>query len=128
MARAELAKRKWLRAAGSSTLDRAARLEADAVGAGDRMLAPAGRRSARQRMGSRTPPGAAWQASWRDCPGRNVGRSVRMEDDQSSICVPTPVAAPVAGDGQVSTSGIRSRGTTFASRAGSPVRVPADGS
>ena len=39
-----------------------------------------------------------------------------------------PVDAPVIdGLGQVSASGIRARGTTFAARAGMPVLVPADG-
>ena len=33
----------------------------------------------------------------------------------------------IDGLGQVSASGIRSRGTTFASRAGAPVLAPADG-
>ena len=130
IARTELAKRQMAFAQlEARSLDRAARLEADALGADDRMLS-AGEGVAvldneweRERAGRRLAgelarlPGAARRPFGPD------GTTIK-----APFAFLLPVKAQVVGGmGQVSASGIRSRGTTFASRAGSPVLVPADG-
>ena len=111
------------------SLDRAASLDAGAIGADDRMLV--------------ANEGATSLGSERD-----RGRAARRLASELSLLPTTPrrpfaadsrapappfewivpVGAPVVdGLGQISATGIRSRGTTFAARAGTPVRVPADG-
>ncbi len=111
------------------SLERAARLDAGALGADDRMLAASS---------GVTALGNQWE---RDRAGRRLARELALlpaaprrpfPPDSRTRATPfaflLPVEAPVIdGLGQVSISGIRSRGTTFATRAGSPVLVPADG-
>ena len=129
-ARATLAKRQQAFAKlEARSLDRAARLDAGALGADDRMIAAT--------EGVAT-LGNQWE---REEAGRRLARDLALlpgaprrpfAPDSPQLTPPfafiLPVDAPVIdGLGQVSASGIRSRGTTFAARAGLPVQVPADG-
>ncbi len=129
-ARAALAKRQQdFAALEAKSLARAARLDVGAQGADDRMIAAsegvfaldnqwerdrAARRLSREL--AQLPP----------APPRPFAPDARAE--AFGLAFELPVDAPVIdGLGQVSTSGIRSRGTTFATRAGAPVVAPADG-
>lgn len=129
-ARTSLAKRQQdFAALEAKALDRAARLYAGALGADDRMTV-AGEGAASL--------GNQWE---REAAARRLAKSLAalpaaprrpFAPEQSGESPPfvltLPVDAPVIdGLGQVSASGIRSRGTTFAARAGMPVAVPADG-
>ena len=129
-ARATLAKRQQAFAQlEARSLDRAARLDAGALGADDRML------TASEGVASL---GNQWE---RETAGRRLARELALlpsalrrpfaPDSQQSLPpfgFILPVEAPVIdGLGQVSASGIRSRGMTFATRAGTAVLVPADG-
>lgn len=129
-ARTSLAKRQQdFAALEAKALDRAARLDAGALGADDRMTV-AGEGAASL--------GNQWE---REAAARRLAKSLAalpaaprrpFAPEQSGESPPfvltLPVDAPVIdGLGQVSASGIRSRGTTFAARAGMPVAVPADG-
>ncbi|MEO5578236.1 MAG: peptidoglycan DD-metalloendopeptidase family protein [Sphingomicrobium sp.] len=111
------------------SLDRAARLDAGALGADDRVLIA-------------SEGVASLDNQWeRETAGRRLARELALlpgaprrpfAPDSPRSTPPfgfiLPVEAPVIdGLGQVSASGIRSRGTTFATRAGMPVLVPADG-
>lgn len=129
-ARANLAKRQQAFAAlEARSLERAARLDAGALGADDRMLAASegvatlGNQWERERAARRL---AVDLARLPGAPRRPFAPDSRAPAPPFAFIL--PVEAPVTnGLGQVSASGIRSRGTTFASRAGSPVIVPADG-
>ncbi|MCY7280110.1 MAG: peptidoglycan DD-metalloendopeptidase family protein [Sphingomonas bacterium] len=129
-ARATLSKRQQSFAAlEARSLGRAAKLDAGSLGADDRMLA-AGEGVAAL--------GNQWE---RDRAGRRLALELALlpgaprrpfAPDSRRLAPPfgfiLPVDAPVIGGlGQVSTSGIRARGTTFAARAGAPVVAPADG-
>lgn len=129
-ARQELAERQQRFAAlEAKAMERAAQLGAGAVGVGDVMLA---RGEQAESLGSEARRRAA---------GRRLARELaalpplppRPVPPASEARAPTfdytlAVAAPVTeGLGAVSDSGIRSRGITLASVAGSPVLVPADG-
>lgn len=129
-ARTSLAKRQQdFAALEAKALDRAARLDAGALGADDRMTV------AGEGVASL---GNQWE---REAAARRLAKSLAalpaaprrpFAPEQSGESPPfvltLPVDAPVIdGLGQVSASGIRSRGTTFAARAGMPVAVPADG-
>ena len=129
-ARAELGSRQQKFAAlEARSLDRAARLDVGAQGADDRMIAAsegvaaldnqwererAGRRLSRELAG--LPP----------APRRPFAPDARGQAPPLAFTL--PVDAPVVdGLGQISASGIRSRGTTFATRVGAQVLSPADG-
>ncbi len=113
----------------SKALDRAAALDAGALGADDRMAVAS--------EGAAT-LGSQWE---RDRASRRLAQALAelapapprpfAADDRGSpppFAIMLPVEAAVSdGLGQVSVSGIRSRGTTFASRAGAPVVAPAAG-
>lgn len=129
-ARATLAQRQQAFAKlEARSLDRAVRLDAGSLGADDRML------TASEGVATL---GNQWD---RDQAGRRMTRELALlpgaprrpfaPDSRRSLppfAFILPVDAPVIdGLGQVSASGIRSRGTTFATRAGMPVLVPADG-
>ena len=129
-ARATLAKRQQAFAQlEARSLDRAARLDAGALGADDRMLtasegvASLGNQWERERAGRRLARELALLPS---APRRPFAPDSRRSTPPFGFIL--PVEAPVIdGLGQISTSGIRARGTTFATRAGAPVLVPADG-
>ena len=129
-ARTLLAKRQQEYAAlEAKALDRAARLDAGAIGADDRMtvagegVASLGSQSDRDRAGRRLAQSLALLPS---APRRPFAPAERGPGQPLAIIL--PVDAPVIdGLGEVSASGIRSRGTTFAARAGAPVVAPADG-
>lgn len=129
-ARATLAKRQQAFARlETRSIERAAMLDAGALGADDRMLSASegvailGNQWERERAARRL---ARELALLPGAPRRPFAPDSRLEGP--SLAFVLPVDAPVTdGLGQVSASGIRSRGTTFATRAGSPVLVPADG-
>lgn len=129
-ARAELAARQQKFAAlEARSLSRAATLEAGALGADDRMLAATegvaalGTAAERDRAARRL---AAQLALLPPAPPRPFAPDSAPPPPPFAYLL--PVDAPVTeGLGQISDSGIRSRGTTFATRAGAPVLVPADG-
>lgn len=129
-ARSDLARRQQQFAElEARSLDRAARLDAGAIGADDRMLiagegaANLGNQWERDRAARRL---ARELAVLPAAPRRPLAPDSRTEAPPFLFAL--PVEAPVIdGLGQVSTSGIRSRGTTFATRAGAPMLVPADG-
>ena len=130
MARAELAKRQLAFAQLEiRSLDRAARFDAGALGADDRMLSASEGVAAldneweRERAGRRL---AGELAKLPDASRRPFGPNSKPPRIPFSFTLPID-ARVVDGLGQVSASGIRSRGTTFAARIGSPVMVPADG-
>ncbi len=111
------------------SLDQAARLDVGASGADDRMLAA---KEGVSSLGSERDRGRAANrlaselAALPAAPRRPFGADSPAPSPPFALVV--PVDAPVIdGLGQVSLSGIRSRGTTFAARAGAPVLVPADG-
>ena len=113
----------------AKSLDRAAILDAGASGADDHMLAATegvsalGSERDRARAANRL---AGELASFPAAPRRPFGADSRAPAAPFAFVV--PVDAPVVdGLGQVSSSGIRSRGTTFSARAGAEVLVPADG-
>lgn len=113
----------------TKAIDRAARLDAGALGADDRMTvaregaASLGNQWERDRASRRL---AGALAALPPAPRRPFGAEQRGEAPPFAVSL--PVDAPVIdGLGQVSNNGIRSRGTTFAARAGSPVVAPADG-
>ena len=110
-------------------LGRAAQLDAGALGADDRMLsasegvATLGNQWERERAARRL---ARDLASLPSSPRRPFTPNSELQAPPLSFLL--PVEAPVTDRlGQVSASGIRSRGTTFATRPGMPVLVPADG-
>ena len=129
-ARANLAKRQQAFAVlEARSLDRAAKLDAGSLGADDRMIAATegvatlGNQWERDRAGRRL---ARELASLPGAPRRPFAPDSRRPAPPFDFIL--PVDAPVIdGLGQVSASGIRARGTTFAARAGMPVLVPADG-
>ena len=129
-ARTALTKRQQQFAAlEAQSLDRAASLDADASGADDRMLAAAegvsalGNERDRARAANRL---ASELAALSPAPRRPFAPDSRLHGPPFALIL--PIDAPVTdGLGQVSLSGIRSRGTTFAARPGTPVLVPADG-
>ncbi len=129
-ARASLAKRQQdFAALEARALDRAARLDAGALGADDRMTVAGegavslGNQWEREVAARRL---AQTLAALPDAPRRPF--TPEQGGESPPFALTLPVDAPVTdGLGQVSASGIRSRGTTFASRAGMPVAVPADG-
>mgnify|MGYP003295847968 CR=1 FL=1 len=129
-ARSTLAQRQQQFAAlEARSLDRAASLDAGAIGADDRMLAAnegvssLGSEGDRARAANRLAGGLALLPA---APRRPFAGDSRAASPPFAFVV--PVDAPVLdGLGQVSINGIRSRGTTFAARAGAPVLVPADG-
>lgn len=129
-ARSALAKRQQAFATlETRSLKRAARLDVGAQGADDRMIAASegvaslGNQWERARAARRL---ASDLAQLPLAPRRPFAPD--MPSSTPNLAFVLPVDAPVIdGLGQVSASGIRSRGTTFASRAGTPVRVPADG-
>ena len=129
-ARTALTKRQQQFAAlEANSLDQAATLDAGASGADDRMLAATegvttlGNQRDRVRAANRL---AGELAAFPAAPHRPFAPNSRQPAPPVALIV--PVDAPVIdGLGQVSTSGIRSRGTTFAARVGTPVLVPADG-
>ena len=129
-ARSSLTRRQQQFAAlETRSLDQAATLDAGASGADDRMLAATegvsalGNQRDRDRAASRL---ATELALLPPAPRRPFGAESRLPSTPFALIV--PVDAPVIdGLGQVSISGIRSRGTTFAARAGTQVLVPADG-
>ncbi len=113
----------------AKSLDRAATLDAGASGADDRMLAATegvsslGNERDRARAASRL---ASELASLSPATRRPFAPDAPAPAPHFALIV--PVNAPVIdGLGQVSSSGIRSRGTTFSARAGTLVLVPADG-
>ena len=129
-ARATLVKRQQrLAKLEASSLDRAASLDAGALGADDRML------SASEGV-------AKLSNQWeRERAARRLTRELALlpgafrrpfAPDSRGLSPPIafilPIDAPVIdGLGQVSAHGIRSRGTTFAARPGMAILVPADG-
>lgn len=129
-ARAALAKRQQAFAElETRSLDRAARLDAGATGADDRMLvagegiAALDNQWERERAARRL---ARELAMLPGAPRRPFAPDSRSQTPPFAYIL--PLDAPVVdGLGQVSASGIRSRGTTFAARSGIPVLVPADG-
>lgn len=129
-ARATLAKRQQVFAElEARSLDRAARLDSGALGADDRMLAASegiatlSNQWERDRAGRRM---ARELASLPGAPRRPFAADSQRQPAPFPLTL--PVNAPVIdGLGQISANGIRSRGTTFAARAGLPVLVPADG-
>jgi murein DD-endopeptidase MepM/ murein hydrolase activator NlpD len=129
-ARSELASRQQRFAAlEARSLSRAATLDAGALGADDRMLAATegvaalGTAQEREQAARRL---ASQLALLPAAVPRPFAPDSRPPAPPFAYVL--PVDAPVTeGLGQVSDSGIRSRGTTFASRAGAPVLVPADG-
>lgn len=129
-ARTELAQRQQKFAAlEARSIGRAASFEAGALGAGDRMIvanegiAALGTEQERARAARRL---AGELAAAPPAPRRPIAPDSR--GPAPPFAVSLPVEAPVIdGLGQVSAAGIRSRGTTFAARAGTPVLVPADG-
>ena len=129
-ARATLAKRQQIFAQlETRALDRAAQLDAGAIGADDRMLtasegvATLGNQWERERAARRL---ARDLALLPNTPRRPFAPDSRLPAPPFALLL--PVDAPVIdGLGQVSASGIRSRGTTFATRPGMAVLVPADG-
>ena len=129
-ARTALTKRQQQFAAlEAKSLDRAATLDAGASGADDRMLAATegvsalGNERDRARAANRL---AGELASFPAAPRRPFAPDSRAPAPPFAMIVPVD-AQVVDGLGQVSLSGIRSRGTTFAARPGAPVLVPADG-
>ena len=129
-ARTALTKRQQQFAAlEAKSLDRAATLDAGASGADDRMLAATegvsalGNERDRARAANRL---AGELASFPPAPRRPFAPDSRAPAPPFAMIVPVD-AQVVDGLGQVSLSGIRSRGTTFAARPGAPVLVPADG-
>jgi septal ring factor EnvC (AmiA/AmiB activator) len=130
MARAELAKRQLAFAQlETRSLDRAARLDADALGADDRMLSASEGIATLDNEWERARAGRRLAGELARLPGasrRPFGPDSRTASPPFAFTLPVN-AAVVDGMGQVSTSGVRSRGTTFAVRAGSPVLAPADG-
>lgn len=129
-ARTALARRQQEFAAlEQKALDRAARLDAGALGADDRMTvagegaASLGNQWEREAAARRL---AQTLAALPAAPRRPFAPEQRVEAPPFATAL--PVDAPVIdGLGQVSASGIRSRGTTFAARAGAPVIAPANG-
>ncbi|MEO8141963.1 MAG: peptidoglycan DD-metalloendopeptidase family protein [Sphingomicrobium sp.] len=129
-ARASLATRQQEFAAlEAKALDRAAQLDAGALGADDRMtVASEGAASLdnqweRERAGRRLAQALAALPTAPRSPF-----SPEQQDDAPPFALVLPVGAPVIdGLGQVNASGIRSRGTTFAARPGAPVVAPANG-
>ena len=129
-ARAALTQRQQHFAAlEAKSLDQAATLDAGASGADDRMLAATegvsslGNERDRAAAASRL---ASQLAMLAPSTRRPFAPDSRLPAPPFALIV--PVDAPVIdGLGQVSISGIRSRGTTFAARPGTPVLVPADG-
>ncbi len=130
-ARSVLAQRQQQFAAlEARSISQAASLDAGALGADDRMLAANEGVSSldterdRARAAARL---AGELALLSPSPRRPFAPDSRALPPPPFALI-VPVDAPVVdGLGQVSTSGIRSRGTTFAARAGAPVLVPADG-
>lgn len=113
----------------SRALKRAAELDAGAIGADDRMLSASegvvtlGNQWERERAARRLARELALLPS---SPRRPFAPDSRRQAPPLDFLL--PVDAPVTdGLGQVSSSGIRSRGTTFAARPGMAVLVPADG-
>ena len=113
----------------AKAIDRATRLDAGALGADDRMtvasegVATLGNQWERDSASRRL---AAALAAFPPASRRPFGADQRGEAPPFALIL--PVDAPVIdGLGQISASGIRSRGTTFAARAGAPVVAPADG-
>lgn len=111
------------------SLGQAAVFDAGASGADDRMLTATegvsalGNERDRARAANRL---ASELAALPGAPHRPFAPDSRPPAPPFALIV--PVDAPVIdGLGQISTSGIRSRGTTFAARPGAPVLVPADG-
>jgi septal ring factor EnvC (AmiA/AmiB activator) len=129
-ARSELAQRQQKFAAlEARSIGRAASFDAGALGAGDRMIvakegiSALGTEQQRAQAARRL---ASELALLPPAPPRPFAPDSRPQNPPFAVSL--PVDAPVTGGlGQVSDSGIRSRGTTFASRAGAPVLVPADG-
>lgn len=129
-ARASLTRRQQQFAALEARwMDRAATLDAGAIGADDRMLAASegvdslGSERDRARAARRL---ASELSLLPAAPRRPFTADSRALPPPFAMVV--PVDAPVIdGLGQISASGIRSRGTTFATRAGAQIRVPADG-
>ena len=129
-ARATLARRQQAFAQlETRSLERAARLDAGALGADDRLLsasegvATLGNQWERERAARRL---ARELALLPGSPRRPFAPDSRRQAPPLAFLL--PVDAPVIdGLGQVSASGIRSRGTTFATRPGMAVLVPAEG-
>lgn len=129
-ARNALAKRQQAFAAlEARSLVRAAQLDIGAQGADDRMIAASegltalGNQWERERAARRL---SSELAALPAAPRRPFAPDSRASNPALPFIL--PVQAPVIdGLGQVSASGIRSRGTTFATRAGAEVIVPADG-
>ena len=129
-ARATLARRQLTFAQlETRSLERAAKLDAGALGADDRMLsasegvATLGNQWERERAARRL---ARELALLPGSPRRPFAPDSPRQAPPLAFLL--PVDAPVIdGLGQVSASGIRSRGTTFATRPGMAVLVPADG-
>ncbi len=129
-ARTTLAQRQQHFAAlEAKSLNQAARFDFGASGADDRMLAATegvsslGDERDRDRAANRL---AGELGALPAAPRRPFGADSRLPAPPFKLIV--PVNSPVIdGLGQVSISGIRSRGTTFAARPGTSVLVPADG-
>ena len=129
-ARATLTKRQQAFAQlETRVLDRAAWLDAGAIGADDRMLtasegiATLGNQWERERAGRRLA---------RDLAVLPTPPSRPFAPDSPHLAPPLAYILPIDaqvidGLGQISASGIRSRGTTFATRPGTAVLAPADG-
>ncbi|MCY7271794.1 MAG: M23 family metallopeptidase [Sphingomonas bacterium] len=129
-ARATLARRQQSFAAlEARSLDRAARLDAGSLGADDRMLAAS---EGVATLGNQWDRNRAGRRLARDLASLPVAARRPFAPDSRKPTPPIafilPVDAPVIeGLGQVSASGIRARGTTFAARAGARVLAPAEG-
>ncbi|MEO6581141.1 MAG: hypothetical protein ABIN83_08325 [Sphingomicrobium sp.] len=129
-ARAELGRRQQRFAElERQSISRAAGFDAGASGADDRMLAAnAGAAS----LGSQQQRAQAASKLARELASLPPATARPFGPDSRAVPAPVAVVLPLGGPvveglGQISPSGIRSRGTTFAARLGTPVMVPADG-
>ena len=107
--------------------ERAARLGAGAVGAGDVLIASSESETQLQGAASRRRAGLRLAAELGALP-EAIPRPGGVKAAKPPILYRLPVAAPVVdGFGSVNDSGIRSRGVTLAAFAGQEVLAPADG-
>jgi septal ring factor EnvC (AmiA/AmiB activator) len=131
-ARSALARRQQAFAAlEARSLARAAALDAGAIGADDRMMTASegasslGNQWDRDRAARRL---ARELGQLPPAPPRPFAAARGERASAPPFALTLPVEAPVTeGLGEISATGIRSRGTTFAARAGATVLVPADG-
>lgn len=129
-ARVELARRQQRFAVlEAKAVDRASSLDAGAVGAGDRTIVASEGVAALDNAADRARAArrlARELAAFPPAQRRPIAPDSRAAPPPLAFIL--PVDGPVTdGLGQISASGIRSRGTTFATSAGAPVLVPADG-